>query len=330
MELLQLQYFLLLANQQHFTRTAEMLHISQPALSLTIKKLEAELGVSLFDRKGRGIVLSSYGEAFKQYAEDAILALDNGKRMIARMKKEDSNMLNLGLLSPYIWNELFMLFNDIHPQVKINRRSIEDHRFWDSILDGEIDFYLGGLNQMDRLDTSRLQYVTLYEDDNETNDYQNGICASTQMYLNWNGDQSIVIKAAEGNVELLPEVRTWCVELSGGTESGVICKVDGTVVDVPWDYDADTASLLVTIPDVKVTSEIEITFEKEVKLIRNNVEKLTYDFLNQAEIKFAEKSDIIEVVRSGKSGLLIINELQSIGLDEELVKCLTEILAAQG
>ena len=60
------------------------------------------------------------------------------------------------------------------------------------------------------------------------------------------------------------------------------------------------------------------------------MEKLTYDFLNQAEIKFAEKSDIIEVVRSGKSGLLIINELQSMGLDEDLVKCLTEILAAQG
>ena len=165
MELLQLQYFLLLANQQHFTRTAEMLHISQPALSLTIKKLESELGAPLFDRKGRSIVLSTYGEAFKQYVEEAILSLNNGKQVIARMKKEDSSVLNLGLLSPYIWNELFMLFNDIHPHVTINRRSIEDHRFWDSILSGDIDFYLGGLNQLDQLDTSRLQYATLYEDD---------------------------------------------------------------------------------------------------------------------------------------------------------------------
>ena len=52
MELLQLQYFLLLASQQHVTRTAEILHISQPALSLTIKKLEAELGVPLLSARG--------------------------------------------------------------------------------------------------------------------------------------------------------------------------------------------------------------------------------------------------------------------------------------
>ena len=165
MELLQLQYFLLLANQQHVTRTAEILHISQPALSVTIKKLEAELGVSLFVRKGRNIALSPYGEAFKQYVEDAFFSLENGRRMLSRMKSTDAHTLNLGLLSPYVWNELMMLFNDLYPHMSINRRSVEDHRFWDSILAGDIDFYLGGLNQLEEMDTSRLQYVTLYEDD---------------------------------------------------------------------------------------------------------------------------------------------------------------------
>ena len=147
MELLQLQYFLLLANQQHVTRTADILHISQPSLSLTIKKLEAELGVPLFTRKGRNIALSPYGEAFKQYVEDAFFSLENGKRVLSRMQNTDSSTLNLGLLSPYVWNELLILFNDLYPNLSINRRSIEDHRFWDSILSGDIDFYLGGLNQ---------------------------------------------------------------------------------------------------------------------------------------------------------------------------------------
>ena len=164
MELLQLQYFLLLANQQHVTRTAELLHISQTALSLTIKKLEAELGVPLFIRRGRNIVLSPYGEAFKQHVEDAFFSLENGKRALARMQKAGNSTLNLGLLSPYVWNELLMLFNDLHPDLNINRRSIEDHRFWDSILSGDIDFYLGGLNQLEEMDTSRLDYTTLYED----------------------------------------------------------------------------------------------------------------------------------------------------------------------
>ena len=164
MELLQLQYFLLLANQQHVTRTADILHISQPSLSLTIKKLEAELGVPLFTRKGRNIALSPYGEAFKQYVEDAFFSLENGKRVLSRMQNTDSSTLNLGLLSPYVWNELLILFNDLYPNLSINRRSIEDHRFWDSILAGDIDFYLGGLNQLEEMDTSRLDHTTLYED----------------------------------------------------------------------------------------------------------------------------------------------------------------------
>lgn len=164
MELLQLQYFLLLANQQHVTQTADILHISQPSLSLTIKKLEAELGVPLFTRKGRNIALSPYGEAFKQYVEDAFFSLENGKRVLSRMQNTDSSTLNLGLLSPYVWNELLILFNDLYPNLSINRRSIEDHRFWDSILSGDIDFYLGGLNQLEEMDTSRLDHTTLYED----------------------------------------------------------------------------------------------------------------------------------------------------------------------
>ncbi len=164
MELLQLQYFLLLAKQQHVTKTADMLHISQPALSSTIKKLEAELGAPLFVRKGRNIALSPYGEVFKQYVEEAFFSLENGKQAVARLKNTDDCTLNLGLLSPYVWNELFLHFENLYPNIKINRRSIEGYRFWDSILSGEIDFYLGGLNQMETLDTTRLQYAALYED----------------------------------------------------------------------------------------------------------------------------------------------------------------------
>jgi DNA-binding transcriptional LysR family regulator len=165
MELLQLQYFLLLAKQQHVTRTAEILHISQPALSLTIKKLEAELGVPLFVRKGRNIALSPYGEAFQQYVEDAFFSLENGKQKLARMKNTDSSTLNLGLLSPYVWTEVFQDFAHLHPEVRINRYSVEGYRYVDQILAGKIDLYLGGINRVDALDDSKVKYTTLYEDD---------------------------------------------------------------------------------------------------------------------------------------------------------------------
>ena len=202
MELLQLQYFLLLANQQHVTRTAELLHISQPALSLTIKKLEAELGVPLFIRRGRNIVLSPYGEAFKQHVEDAFFSLENGKRALARMQKAGNSTLNLGLLSPYVWNELLMLFNDLHPDLNINRRSIEDHRFWDSILSGDIDFYLGGLNQLEEMDTSRLDYATLYEDNMVLLVHKDHPFASRESIdLRECRDESFINLAAETNLQ---------------------------------------------------------------------------------------------------------------------------------
>ncbi len=82
MEWQQLEYFVTVAKLEHMTRAAEALAISQPALSRSISKLEEELGVPLFDRQGRSIMLNRYGELFlyrvqrmrKEY-EKAVLEL---------------------------------------------------------------------------------------------------------------------------------------------------------------------------------------------------------------------------------------------------------------
>lgn len=165
MELLQLHYFLALAKHQHVSRTAELLNISQPSLSATIKKLESELGAPLFLRKGRNIVLSPYGEAYKTYVEEAFFALENGKRAVQQLSGFDDRKLNLGILSPYVWTDVFHQFHELYPDVQVNRYSIEGLRYYESILSGSIDLYMGGINQIEALDTSKLEYVTLYEDE---------------------------------------------------------------------------------------------------------------------------------------------------------------------
>ena len=165
MDLLQLEYFLRLAANEHVSKTAEQLHISQPSLSATIKKLEGELGVPLFIRKGRNITLSPYGRTFKAYVEDAFLALANGRQAIDRLRGTDDCQLNLGLLSPYVWTEVFQDFAALYPEVRINRYSVEGYRYVDQILAGKIDLYLGGINRVEALDTGKIQYTTLYEDD---------------------------------------------------------------------------------------------------------------------------------------------------------------------
>ena len=165
MELLQLKYFLQLAKTQHVSKTADMLNISQPSLSSTIKKLEAELGVPLFVRQGRNIELSEYGKIYRDYIEEALWAMENGKRAIDTMRQISDSSVNLGVLSPYVWTEIFNAFAAKYPDIRLNRYSVEGYRYLRDILDGKIDLYLGSLNGIEDLDNRKIQYQTLYEDD---------------------------------------------------------------------------------------------------------------------------------------------------------------------
>lgn len=85
MTLAQLQYFKTLAHVLHYTRAAEQLHIAQPSLSYSISELEKELGVKLFEKEDRKIRLTSYGEQFLPYVENALAVLAEGSEMLHQM-----------------------------------------------------------------------------------------------------------------------------------------------------------------------------------------------------------------------------------------------------
>ena len=75
MELLQLRYFVVTAKEQNMTRAAELLHIAQPALSQSVKRLEEEMGVRLFDRVGKRIRLNDAGRELLRTAEPMLARL---------------------------------------------------------------------------------------------------------------------------------------------------------------------------------------------------------------------------------------------------------------
>ncbi len=79
MDLLQLRYFQAVARHQHVSRAAAELHVAQPALSRSIARLEAELGVPLFDRRGRRVQLNRFGAMFLARAGRALGELDQGQ-----------------------------------------------------------------------------------------------------------------------------------------------------------------------------------------------------------------------------------------------------------
>jgi LysR family transcriptional regulator, carnitine catabolism transcriptional activator len=94
MELRQLEYVLAVIDHGGFTRAAEAVHVAQPTLSQGIRTLEQELGVELFDRVGRGVRLSSAGQAFEPPARRAMLEVDS-----ARMAATEVLALQSGHLS---------------------------------------------------------------------------------------------------------------------------------------------------------------------------------------------------------------------------------------
>lgn len=80
MNLNQLTYFVTLAQIENYTRAAKRLDITQPSLSHAISNLEKELKVPLFERHGRNVTMTKYGEMFLKYVQDSLHILNLGWR----------------------------------------------------------------------------------------------------------------------------------------------------------------------------------------------------------------------------------------------------------
>lgn len=99
MEILQLKYFSALAKTQHVTKTAETLHIAQPALTQTIHRLEKELGVKLFRPSGRNIVLTESGKYLHERIAPIIKTLDNLPNELRELDKKQHDTLKVNVLA---------------------------------------------------------------------------------------------------------------------------------------------------------------------------------------------------------------------------------------
>ena len=88
MELLQLRYFKAAAELENFSAVADKYFVPQPSISATIKKLEDELGVKLFDRNGKRITLNSNGKIFYEKVAAAINSIDDGVGSLQSEKKQ--------------------------------------------------------------------------------------------------------------------------------------------------------------------------------------------------------------------------------------------------
>jgi DNA-binding transcriptional LysR family regulator len=97
MELRHLRYFAAVAETCHFGRAAALLHVAQPALSQAIRQLEAELGVTLFNRTTRQVSLTPAGEFLQSEAARILGAVDDSIRGVRRISQGRRGLVRLGL-----------------------------------------------------------------------------------------------------------------------------------------------------------------------------------------------------------------------------------------
>ncbi|MDU4911650.1 LysR family transcriptional regulator [Clostridium baratii] len=123
MNLQQLEYFKVIAETKNFTTASNILSVTQPALSKAISKLEEELDVSLFEREGRNIKITKFGEVFLKYADSALREIERGKDKLQDMKKNNDRVISIAsthcigatfipfLISNFFNNKLQVKFN---------------------------------------------------------------------------------------------------------------------------------------------------------------------------------------------------------------------------
>lgn len=126
-------YFKTVAELQHYTKAANQLFISQPALSKAIRNLEVELGCSLFQKDGRNVTLTRYGSCFYEYVRQALSEIDSGVSAVRHMVDVENNTVFVSALfslySKYLPDEI-LRFRHRYPASRFSIR----HKFTTAIL----------------------------------------------------------------------------------------------------------------------------------------------------------------------------------------------------
>jgi DNA-binding transcriptional LysR family regulator len=142
LELNDLRSFLVLSEQLHFRRAAEILHVSQPALSKQIRRLENMLGGQLLNRRSRGLHLTSAGQVLLQHARQVIEDTDSAERITRLALKGEAGALRVGfgiaVLARGLPN-LMLRFRKRFPNVDLSVHNMSTSDQTEALLERKID-----------------------------------------------------------------------------------------------------------------------------------------------------------------------------------------------
>jgi DNA-binding transcriptional LysR family regulator len=141
-ELRHLRYFVAVAEERSFTGAAERLWIAQPGLSTQIRRLEAELGLQLFERHTRGVDLTSAGELFLERARVALAAAETAGATGRDIQAGVIGSLRIGIAGEARWSptpELLHRFSREWPAVELTVLESYGGTLWRELRDRRLD-----------------------------------------------------------------------------------------------------------------------------------------------------------------------------------------------
>lgn len=159
-----LRYFLAVAEAGSFSRAADRLGISQPSVSQQIRALEAGLRVSLFQRRGKRILLTSTGVLFREHARAILRQLETFLQEVTSEPGQLRGALHVGvvpILNVALMPELLGLFAAKHPGISLTLEEISSTEIETALEEGRMDVGLGFLTRH----SPNLRYERLCNDE---------------------------------------------------------------------------------------------------------------------------------------------------------------------
>lgn len=150
----QILYALTVARYKNFSKAAESLFLSQPALSLQIKKLEQELGFALFQRKAQGVAITAEGEKFFKDAQSVEFAWNQMLQNASILRGETRRHLRVAISTRIYSNGLFddlVDFFDHHPEIEASFVTEAGADFFAALRNGTVDIALDRLPPVELL-----------------------------------------------------------------------------------------------------------------------------------------------------------------------------------
>lgn len=150
MELQQIRYFLAIHSHGSFSRAADECAVSQPALSAAMKKLEAEVGGSLFHREGKRVVMTPLGRLVQPSLEQALLGTESAHTIARNFKLLHQAPLRLGVMDtvgPHRLSRFLAAFHRRHPGVELTVQDAGTQGLLQKLEAGQLDVAVLGIPQ---------------------------------------------------------------------------------------------------------------------------------------------------------------------------------------